>query len=39
MPHFDLPLEELRRYRPELSEPDDFDVFWRRPFQPRVNTI
>ncbi|MFD9880708.1 acetylxylan esterase [Streptomyces alboflavus] len=30
MPHFDLPLEELRRYRPELPEPDDFDVFWRR---------
>ncbi|MFH9075452.1 acetylxylan esterase [Streptomyces alboflavus] len=30
MPHFDLPLEELRRYRPELSEPDDFDVFWEK---------
>ncbi|MEE1650185.1 acetylxylan esterase [Brachybacterium sp. J144] len=25
---FDLPLEELRRYRPELSEPADFDAFW-----------
>lgn len=25
----DLPLEELRRYRPEVAEPDDFDAFWR----------
>ncbi|MBM7166973.1 acetylxylan esterase [Streptomyces sp. G44] len=28
MPRFDLPLEELRRYRPELPEPEDFDAFW-----------
>ena len=25
---FDLPLDELERYRPEASEPDDFDAFW-----------
>jgi cephalosporin-C deacetylase len=25
---FDLPLEELRTYRPERVEPDDFDAFW-----------
>src|SRR5436190_1499654 len=25
---FDLPLEELRAYRPERSEPPDFDAFW-----------
>jgi cephalosporin-C deacetylase len=24
----DLPLEELRRYRPEVAEPADFDAFW-----------
>ncbi|WP_055701486.1 acetylxylan esterase [Streptomyces silaceus] len=30
MPRFDLPLEELRRYRPELPEPDDFDAFWEK---------
>lgn len=24
----DLPLEELRRYRPDVAEPDDFDAFW-----------
>ncbi|MGW1894704.1 acetylxylan esterase [Streptomyces sp. NPDC002004] len=30
MPHFDLPLEELRRYRPALPEPDDFDAFWEK---------
>jgi cephalosporin-C deacetylase len=24
----DLPLEDLRRYRPEVDEPDDFDGFW-----------
>jgi cephalosporin-C deacetylase len=24
----DLPLEELRNYRPEIAEPDDFDEFW-----------
>lgn len=26
--HVDLPLEQLERYRPEVAEPDDFDVFW-----------
>ncbi|MFE7039843.1 acetylxylan esterase [Streptomyces atratus] len=26
---FDLPSEELERYRPALDEPDDFDAFWR----------
>jgi cephalosporin-C deacetylase len=26
---FDLPLAELRSYRPERTEPDDFDAFWR----------
>lgn len=25
----DLPLEELRRFRPDVAEPDDFDAFWR----------
>lgn len=25
---FDLPLEELRGYRPQLDEPADFDEFW-----------
>lgn len=28
MPQFDLPLEELEKYRPERSEPADFDAFW-----------
>jgi cephalosporin-C deacetylase len=28
MAHFDLPLDELRRYRPEPDEPPDFDDFW-----------
>lgn len=27
---FDLPLAELRTYRPERAEPEDFDVFWKR---------
>ncbi|WP_328947831.1 acetylxylan esterase [Streptomyces sp. NBC_00184] len=27
---FDLPLDQLRTYRPESGEPDDFDAFWRR---------
>lgn len=27
--HFDLPLEELRRYRPELPTPPDLRAFWR----------
>ncbi|MGW0531107.1 acetylxylan esterase [Streptomyces sp. NPDC003032] len=30
MPQFDLPLDELRQYRPELPEPDDFDAFWEK---------
>src|SRR5690348_13916783 len=29
MAQFDLPLAELRRYRPERDEPADFDDFWR----------
>ena len=27
--HFDLPLDQLRTYRPEREEPADFDAFWR----------
>jgi len=27
---FDLPLAELRGYRPEREEPADFDAFWKR---------
>src|SRR4051812_23275826 len=30
MARFDLSLPELERYRPEVSEPDDFDAFWQR---------
>lgn len=30
MPVFDLPLDELRVYRPERDEPADFDDFWKR---------
>jgi len=26
---FDLPLDQLREYRPERDEPSDFDAFWR----------
>jgi cephalosporin-C deacetylase len=28
MSYFDLPLKELRDYRPERQEPTDFDDFW-----------
>ncbi|WP_392669034.1 acetylxylan esterase [Streptomyces sp. LN785] len=27
---FDLPLGQLREYRPDSGEPDDFDAFWKR---------
>lgn len=30
MPLTDLPLSELREYRPDVAEPADFDAFWRR---------
>jgi cephalosporin-C deacetylase len=30
MAMFDLPLDQLRAYRPELPEPADFDEFWAR---------
>lgn len=30
MPLFDMPLSELRDYRPEFDEPTDFDAFWQR---------
>lgn len=29
MAQYDLPLDELRAYRPERHEPSDFDSFWR----------
>lgn len=29
MPLTDLPIEQLRDYRPEIAEPEDFDAFWR----------
>jgi cephalosporin-C deacetylase len=29
MPMFDLPLEELKQYRPPREEPADFDAFWQ----------
>lgn len=29
MAHTDLPLEDLRAYRPEVAEPHDFDAFWQ----------
>ncbi len=29
MPRFDLPLSELRGYRPDVTEPADFDEFWQ----------
>ncbi|MCT9821354.1 acetylxylan esterase [Microbacterium sp. W1N] len=28
MTRFDLPIEELRRFAPQVAEPDDFDRFW-----------
>jgi len=28
VPLFDLPVDELRAYRPEVAEPADFDEFW-----------
>lgn len=28
MPRFDLPVDELRTYRPDVAEPADFDDFW-----------
>ena len=30
MPLFDMPVEELRVYRPAREEPADFDAFWSR---------
>lgn len=29
MAFFDLPLEQLREYRPAVAVPDDFDAFWQ----------
>lgn len=30
MPLYDLPSDELPRYRPDVAEPGDFDAFWQR---------
>jgi cephalosporin-C deacetylase len=43
MAYYDLPLEQLKAYLPDRSEPDDFDAFWqdtlaqtrRHPLEPR----
>ncbi|MDX2198834.1 MAG: acetylxylan esterase [Phycisphaerae bacterium] len=29
MPHFDLSLDALRTYRPEIERPADFETFWK----------
>jgi cephalosporin-C deacetylase len=29
VPYSALPLDDLRRYAPDVAEPDDFDQFWR----------
>jgi cephalosporin-C deacetylase len=29
MPFFDMSLDELRTYKPDRHEPDDFDAFWQ----------
>lgn len=44
---YDLPLEQLRTYRPERVEPQDFDEFWentlaevrRRPLEPKFEQV
>ncbi|MEV7111546.1 acetylxylan esterase [Streptomyces anulatus] len=28
MAQFDLPVDQLRDYRPQIAEPEDFDAFW-----------
>ena len=28
MPHFDLPVDELREYRSATIAPDDLDAYW-----------
>ena len=28
MPHFDLPLDELREYRSATVAPNDLDAYW-----------
>ena len=30
MPQFDLPIDQLRAYTPDLAVPDDLDAFWDR---------
>lgn len=47
MPIFDLALEELREYRPDLTKRDDFDAFWaetlakarQQPLEPTVEAV
>ncbi|MFB7249556.1 acetylxylan esterase [Microbacterium sp. NPDC056234] len=29
MAQFDMPIDQLREYRPERDEPSDFDMFWQ----------
>jgi cephalosporin-C deacetylase len=40
MAHFDLPLEQLQTYRPDVREPSDFDAFWTRTlFETRAHAL
>ncbi len=47
MAFFDLPLDQLKTYRPDRNEPTDFDAFWRRtldearahPLDPRFEPV
>ena len=32
MPSIDMPLEQMRQYRPPLYRAPDFEPFWRRTF-------
>ena len=39
MPFFDMPLEELRTYRPRTSEPADFDDCWRETLERHTSPV
>lgn len=36
MPFFDFPLPELEAYRPNVREPEDFDVFWEQTLREKL---
>lgn len=37
MAHYDFPLEELKKYKGNIKEPKDFDLFWKKSIEEQMS--